>query len=166
MVFLPGANGSHHSSIPVIYTIFISNSHRPHLSCRPSSQNRFIICLWMVDPSRPCWIKLWSRESECFRGSFCGGVFGLIWRPGALSKQRKRYPMCCSQQLLHGQDAKDRRHQDYINALRSEYLTHGISRREMRPIKKRVRTTFFRCPVWPESELSFGHGGKWRLSAP
>ncbi len=74
--------------------------------------------------------------------------------------------MHCSQHLLRGQDAKEARDQEYIDALRSSYLMHGKSRREMRPIKKRVRTVFFHCRIWPEeSELSLTNGSKWRFSA-
>ena len=37
------------------------------------------------------------------------------------------------------QDAKEGRDREHIEALRSTYLTHGKSRREAQPIKKRVR---------------------------
>lgn len=40
----------------------------------------------------------------------------------------------------HCQDAEQGRHREYIGELRSTYLARGKGRREVRPLKKRVRT--------------------------
>lgn len=92
-------------------------------------------------------------ESTEFRGDFVFVVdlTDRLW-PG---KREKR--LCWhALKYLCVQDGTDGRDREYIEALRNTYLMYGRSRREARPIKKRVRISFVLACINPRSFFRAG----------